>query len=171
MSTGYDYSRDTLLELFLRMQFPERTPKESALIRDFLQAHIHEYEPYSFTVRVGQGVTPNPDHLPGVQRQTVLNSQMRIDMLAWQGAQPFIFEVKERATHAAIGQLLTYRHLWMEEHPDDPAPQLAVIARTIDPDMERVFANSDVTVYLYPPAAGDGGAAPGGVSTLDGASA
>jgi hypothetical protein len=165
MSNGYDYSRETLLELFLRMQFPERTPKESALIRDFLQLHITEYEPYSFTVRVGQGSAPNPDHLPGVQRQTVLNSQMRIDVLAWQGPQPFIFEVKERANHHAIGQLLTYRQLWMEDNPDARAPQLAVIARTIEPDMERVYADNGITVYLVTPADGDGGAPNGGVPT------
>jgi hypothetical protein len=171
MSSGYDYSRETLLELFLRMQFPERTPRESALIRDFLQAHIHEYENYSFTVRVGQGTAPNPDHLPGVQRQTVLNSQMRIDMLAWQGVQPFIFEVKERAIHAAIGQLITYRHLWMQENPDAREPRLAVIARTIEPDMEPVFAANGIDVYLYPPAAGDGRTSAGGVSPLDGATA
>jgi hypothetical protein len=171
MAAGYDYSRDTLLELFLRMQFPERTPKESALIRDFLQVHIHEYERYSFTVRVGAGTPANPDHLPGVQRQTVLNSQMRIDMLAWQGEQPWIFEVKERAIHAAIGQLLTYRHLWMEDNPDEREPRLAVIARTIEPDMERVFRAAGVDVYLYAAAAGDGGAASGGLSPLDGATA
>jgi hypothetical protein len=57
--------------------------------------------------------------------------------MAWIGAQPFMFEVKKRANHHAIGQLMTYRQLWMEDNPDAPVPRLAVIARTIDPDMER----------------------------------
>jgi hypothetical protein len=171
MSNGYDYSRDQLLDVFVRMRFPERSDRESTLYRDFLQAHIHEYENYSFQVRVGQGVTPNPDHLPGVQRQTVRNSKMKIDMLAWQGPQPFIFEVKERAIHAAIGQLITYRHLWMEENPDAREPRLAVIARTIEPDMEPVFAANGIDVYLYPPAAGDGRTPGGGLSPVDGATA
>jgi hypothetical protein len=171
MSNGYDYDRSTLLTLFVGMQFPERTPRESALIADFLRAHIDEYERYSFTVRVGQGAAPNPEHLPGVQRQTVTNSQLRIDMLAWQGAQPFIFEVKDRAIHAAIGQLLSYRHLWMEDNPDALEPRLAVIARTIEPDMERVYRASEITVYLYPPAAGDGGTTDGGVPANNGAPA
>lgn len=156
MSSGYDYTRDTLLELFVRLQFPERTQKESALIRDFLQAHILEYDRYSFTVRVGQGKTPDPDHLPGVQRQTVTNSQLRIDMLAWRGSQPFIFEVKERGIHAGIGQLLTYRHLWMEENPDAPEPPIALICRTIDLDMERVYKAQGIDVYEFTPDAGDG---------------
>ena len=167
MSSGYDYTRATLLELFLRIQFPERTPRESALIRDFLQEHILDYDDYSFTVRVGQGESPNPNHLPGVQRQTVTNSQMRIDMIAWSGGLPFIFEVKERANHHGIGQLFTYRHLWMEEHPDAPEPQLAVIARIIAPDMVPVYANSGITVYLYPPESGGGGDAGSGLQPDD----
>lgn len=171
MPDGYDFDRNTLLHLFVGMHFPERSPREDALIADFLRAHVEEYERYSFSVRVGQGVTPNPDHLPGVQQQSIRNSQMRIDMLAWQGDQPFVFEVKERANHHAIGQLLTYRHLWMEDNPDARAPNLAVVARTIEPDMERVFAAAGVTVYLYDAAAGDGGTPTGGVSTGNGATA
>jgi hypothetical protein len=150
------------------MQFPERSAVESAIIADFLAAHLLEYDRYSITVRVGQGVTPNPDHLPGVQRQTRSNSQMRIDLMAWQGEQPFIFEVKLRANHHAIGQLVTYRQLWMEDNPDAPAPQLAVLARTIDPDMPAIFAANGITVYLYDAPTGDGRTASGGVPLGDG---
>src|SRR5215831_14050 len=164
MQAGETISRQDLLPVFLGMLFPERTPRESSLIADFLQAHIHEYDRFAFSVRVGKGVPPNPDHLPGVQRQSVRNSQMRIDVMTWQGEQPFIFEVKERAIHAALGQVQTYSHLWQEDHPDAPAPILGVIARTIEPDMERVFQTNGVTVYLYPPAAGSGGTTSGGLS-------
>lgn len=167
MSTGYDYTRDQILAVAVRMQFPERSAEESALICAFLMAHGLEYDRYAVSVRVGQGVTPDPSHLPGVQRQTIRNSQLRIDLIAWADAQPWIFEVKRRANHHAIGQLRTYRQLWMEEHPDAREPRLAVIARTIDPDMERVFPNEGIDVYLYPAAAGGGGAAVGGVPAPD----
>lgn len=167
MSQGYDYTRDQLLAMSIRMQFPERSALESELLWYFLQAHGLEYQRFSITVRVGQGAAANPDHLPGVQRQTLSNSQLRIDMMAWIGAQPFIFEVKHRANHYAVGQLLTYRHLWMEENPDAPEPRLAVIARTIEPDMERVFQANGIDVYLYAPAAGDVGTADSGVSPAD----
>lgn len=167
MSSGYDYTREQLADLVVGLQFPERTPRESALIVDFLKHHRHEYDTYSVSVRVGQGATPDPKHLPGVQRQTVRNSQMRIDLLAWQGPQPFIFEVKQRANHGAIGQLRTYKRLWMEEHPDEPEPAVAVIARTIEPDMERVYADEGIIVYLYPPAASGGGAAASGLPPDD----
>ena len=156
MSNGYDFDRPTLMELYVRMQFPERTQWESAILRDFLVAHISEYDNYSFSVRVGDGLTPDPTHLPGVQRNTTFSTRKRIDMIAWQGTQPFIFEVKRRVNPGALGQLVTYRHLWMEEHPDAREPIIAAIGRTSDPDTERVFAAAGVQIYLYDAPAGNG---------------
>lgn len=167
MSDGYDYDRATLLELFLKIQFPERNLRESAIIRDFLQQHIGEYDRYSFSVRVGQGLTPDPEHLAGVQRSTVFSTQKRIDMMAWQGDQPFIFEVKDRLNVYVLGQLQSYAHLWSEEHPDAPAPRLVAITRYGDPDIERVLEANGVDVYLYEPTVSRDGVAPGGASSVD----
>jgi hypothetical protein len=153
------------------MHYPERSGREDALIADFLSHHIDEYDRYSFSVRVGSGRPADPAHLPGVQRQAVRNSQMRIDMVGWQGPQATIFEVKERAIHSALGQLQTYAHLWMQDNPDALAPRLAVIARTIEPDMEGVFQAAGIPVYLYEPAASSGGTASGGTPSVNGASA
>lgn len=164
MSSGYDYTRGTLLELFLRMQFPERTQRESALIRDFLSRHIHEYDRFSFSVRVGQGLTPDPTHLSGIQFNSAHSTKKRIDIVAWRGVQPVIFEVKFRANPAAIGQLVTYRQLWMEDNPNEPEPELACIARYSDPDSMRVFAAAGITLYLYDAPAGDSGDVASGVS-------
>jgi hypothetical protein len=168
MSSGYDYSRAEILKLSIRMQFPERSAEESAIIWDFLQAHGLEYDRFSITVRVGQGVPVDPTHSPGVRRQAFRNSQLRIDLMTWVDAQPFIWEVKLRANHHAIGQLFTYRHLWMEENPDAPEPRLGVLARAIDPDMERVYQSAGIAVYLYAAAAGDDGTPTSGVSPNDG---
>ena len=170
-TNGYDYDRATLMELFLKIQFPERNLRESAIIRDFLVLHIGEYDRFSFSVRVGQGLTPDPTHLPGVQRNTIFSTQKRIDMMAWQGAQPWIFEVKERLGPGTVGQLVTYAHWWMKEHPDAAEPRLAVIARYGDPDTERVLEENGIDLYLYEPAAGDDGNDGGGVSPGNGAPA
>ena len=171
MYPSVDYTRGTLLELFARMQFPERTHRESALIRDFLTRHIHEYDNYQFSVRVGQGLTPDPSHLPGVQDNTRHSTKKRIDIVAWNGEQATIFEVKFRANPAAIGQLATYRHLWMEEHPNAREPELAVIARYTDPDTQRVYDAAGITLYLYEAPDDGGGDASGGVPADDAAPA
>lgn len=168
---GYTIDRATLTKMLAMLRLPERSKAESALAADFLVAHISEYTRFDFTVRVGQGQQPNPAHDPAVQANTVRGSRMIIDMIAYQGDQPWIFEIKQRAIHHALGQVITYAHLWQLENPDAPTPRLGVIARTIEPDMEVVFPEYGVTVYLFPPDAPGGTAPSGGVSPVNGAAA
>src|SRR5579859_3317242 len=160
MSTGYDYTQASLREQLVKIQFPERTPNESAIIRDWLLRHLEEFDRYSLSVRVGAGIAPDPTHDAGVQASTAFSSRKRIDILAWKGNQPYIFEVKQRLIPAALGQLLTYAHLWMEENPDAAQPILGAIARTSDDDTNRVLQVHGVTVYLVPPSTSDGGTVP-----------
>jgi hypothetical protein len=146
---GYQFGADDLATLILRRFYPERTDRESTVIRDFLLAHGREYDRFAFSVRVGQGATPDPSHLPAVQANAVFSSRKRIDILAWSGAQPTIIEVKERVTPASLGQILTYRHLFLEENPDALEPALVVIGRFSDADTLRALQAAGVTVYIY----------------------
>lgn len=163
MSTGYDFDQRSIVEQLVRMEFPERNQYESAIIADFLKLHYQEYDRYSISVRVGRGLTPDATHLPGVQANTIRGTQKRIDMMAWQGLQPFIFEVKVRVAPYALGQLLTYRHLWLEDNPDALEPRLVVIARVGDPDTERVLEQNGVDVYIFESTDDSGGDAGSGV--------
>jgi hypothetical protein len=60
-----------------------------------------------------------------------------------------LIEAKTRVTHAVLGQLLTDRQLWLEDHPDAKDPRLVAIGRTSDPDTLRVLSAHGIDVYLY----------------------
>ena len=147
--SGYDYGPDSFAQLLIAKFYPERTDKESAIIRDYLKAHLIEFDRVSFSVRVGKGATPDPDHLPAIQRATVYSSQKRIDVVAWQGNQVFLIEAKSIVGYAVMGQLLLDRHLWLEDYPDSPEPSLVAIGRTSDPDSLRGLSSHGVDVFLY----------------------
>ena len=161
---GYDFTKADLPLLLVRKYFPERTDRESRIILDWLAAHGDDYDRITFSVHIGDGLAPNPDHLPGIQKTTTYSTQKRIDVLAWQGSQPTIIEVKERVTPAALGQILTYRVLFLEELPDAPEPRLVVIGRYSDPDTIKGLNAHGVDVLLYPAdvTAGASAAAPAG---------
>jgi hypothetical protein len=145
----YEYAGDDLALLLIRKAYPERTDGESLVIRSYLLAHLKEFDRITFGKRVGKGELPDPSHLPAIQRQTVLNTQKRIDILAWRGSQPVIIEVKQRVTPAALGQILTYRHHFLDENPDAPEPELVVVGRESDADTLVALQAHGVTVYLY----------------------
>jgi hypothetical protein len=78
----YAFDRNDFALLLIRKAYPERTDGESAVIRAFLLEHLNEFDSIVFGKRVGQGEPPDPTHLPAIQRQTTLNTQKRIDILA-----------------------------------------------------------------------------------------
>lgn len=149
LSDGYTFERGSLAELIIRKAYPERTTRESAVIRDFLRAHGEQFDRFAFSVRVGQGVTPNPEHMDGVQRSTAWSSRKRIDLLLWRGDQPTIGEVKERVGPGTLGQLLGYRQLWLEENADAVEPTLIAIGRYSDDDTIRILTQHGISVYLF----------------------
>ena len=154
---GYLFTRDDFVQMLARKWFPERTDRESGVIRDYLAAHHQEFDRLTFGKRVGAGLEPDPPHLEGVQRNTARFTKKRIDILAWTGNQATIIEVKERITPASLGQILTYRQLLLEEIPDAIEPRLVVIGRYSDEDTIRALVGHGVTVYTYaaPDAVGD----------------
>lgn len=146
---GYRFTSEDLATLLLRKYYPERTTDESKVIRDFLMARGREYSAYEFSVRVGQGVEPDPDHLPGVQATTKFSTQKRIDMIVWRRDQPVIVEVKIRIQHGTVGQLRMYRHLLLEDRPAIKEPELLAVGRYMDRDTERFMAAEGIPVLLY----------------------
>jgi len=151
MEDRYRYDASDFATLLLRKFYPERTDRESGVIRDYLQAHLHDFDRVSFSVRIGTGQQPDPTHLEGVQQNTAYSSKKRIDILGYFGKQPTIVEVKERITPAALGQILAYRHLFLEEFPDAPEPLLVIVGRYSDDDTIRVLQAHGITVYTYTP--------------------
>jgi len=148
---GYSYGSDDLALLLIKRTYNELTDRESVVIRAFLEARGRLYERYEFSVRVGTGIAPDPSHLPGVQANTARSSKKRIDILLWQGDQPTIVEAKERISPAVLGQLLTYRHLLLEDRPGIKKPFLIAIGRYSDDDTIRVLQTGGVDVYTYTP--------------------
>lgn len=160
---GYTYDTADFATLLLQKQYHERTQGESAVIKAFLLRHLQDYDRIIFGKRVGRGLTPNPSHLEGVQQNTVFSSMLRIDILAWRDSQPVLIEVKQRVTPSALGQILTYRHHFVEEFPGAPEPELVVVGREAVDDAVVALQAHNVTVYLYADAIAGGAAAGGSV--------
>jgi hypothetical protein len=163
MDEPYQFTRDDLATLLLRKFYPERTDRESRVIRAWLLNHGAEFDRLSFSVRVGQGATPDPTLPANLQKQQAFVSKKRIDLLAWKGVLPTIVEVKYLVTLASLGQILSYRVFFLEENPSAADPDLVVIGAAGDPDSIRSLQAHDVTVELFPSAlAPDAAAGVGG---------
>ncbi len=135
-----------------RDRFPGLLPVEVAILRPWLAKHEKEYDRFDFNVRVGAGFDPGPTWDVATRGMAVANSQKRIDAVGYQGTQPTIIEVKERAGTSALGALLTYAHLFAMQFRGLAAPKLLLVTNRLQPDMEGPLRAVGIAVELVPTA-------------------
>src|SRR5919106_4281182 len=139
---GYEYTADRFPELYIARFFPERTKHETLQLRDYLRAHAHEFTRVMFSVRIGQGVHPDPSIPPRIAVGLVRSSRRRIDLVGWNGDQATLVEAKTYCGHQVMGQLVSDFQLWREEFPTHPPPRLVAVGRfSSDDDIRILNAN------------------------------
>jgi hypothetical protein len=130
-------------------KYPGMLVDETVVWRAWAALHEAEYDRFDHNIRIGPAHDPGPAFRPDVRKGEMLNSQMRIDSVGWQGidvgllppgevtatqiyelfpsAIATIFEVKRRATLAAYGEIMGYNHAWIEDYPQQPKPLLMIV--------------------------------------------
>lgn len=146
-----------------RLKFPAMLPEETLVMRAWLRLYEHLYDAFDYNTRIGAGDVPPNVTNEATVRNAVLNSQLRIDAVGWQGIHGFktptdayppsvvyaqfpnaratIIEVKRRAATGATNGIISYGHLWAVEFGQFPAPTrriaCATYSQTIVPILQR----------------------------------
>lgn len=146
-----------------RLKFPAMLPEETLVMRAWLRSYEHLYDRFDYNTRIGAGDVPPNVTNDATVRDAILNSQLRIDAVAWQGIGQFktlddayppsviyplfpnaratIIEVKRRAATAGTNAIISYGHLWAHEYGQFPAPTrilaCATYSQTITPILLR----------------------------------
>jgi hypothetical protein len=146
-----------------RLKFPAMLPEETLVMRAWLRLYEHLYDAFDYNTRIGAGDIPPNVTNEATVRDAVLNSQLRIDAVGWQGIAGFktpndayppsvvyplfpnaratIVEVKRRAATAGTNAIISYGHLWAHEYGQFPAPTrilaCATYSQTIVPILQR----------------------------------
>lgn len=157
------------------LSYPGMLVDETVVWRAWALLHQREYDRFDHNIRIGPAKDPGPGFLPSVRKAEMLNSQMRVDSIGWQGVDPAlipstaespadiyavfpsaestIFEVKRRATLAAYGEIMGYAHAWAAEFPNNPTPRLVIVcadyAQTILPATAASGVHIDVVAANF----------------------
>lgn len=153
---GYWFTAADLPTLQTAAYYNEKTANESDVIRDYLLQHGAEYDKFGINVRVGLARTPDPTHLLGVQKSTIYSSRKRIDLVGIKGTVHTLIEAKQKIEPSALGQLLTYRRLYLADNPGVTEAPLIAIGRYTDTDTQESLNAHGVKVILYTEAPSNG---------------
>jgi hypothetical protein len=139
------------IELLLgRRVYPAMTPVESEIVRKWLRVNRDRYERVEFNVRLGAGMELDESTDDSVRAIALLATQKRADVVAWNGLDPTIIEIKPRVGFSALGQLLGYRWLWKTTYPEQRQPALLAVGETAVSETAALFAAHGVALELVP---------------------
>ena len=110
-------------------------PDELLLARAWLTKHRGDYSSALINVLVGAGFDPGPSYPDNIRAMSLRVTKRRIDIVAFTGLQPTLIELKDRIGLSAIGQLLTYKTLYLALNPLSPVPLLMAVGHDLGPDV------------------------------------
>ena len=137
-------------ELLERKRYPGMTRFESIITRDWLLQAGERFDSIDFNVRLGTGRDPGPDFPEFIRRDAILLTQKRADIIATSDGRVTIAEVKIQGKLSAVGQLLGYKVLYREAHPNGARIIMLLIARDVDPDIDSVLIAQGIQVVIIP---------------------
>lgn len=138
-------------QLLRERKYPRMAQTESDVTRAWIRKFGRDYDDLFFQVPLGQGRTARDDDPAYLQQLALDLSRQRADIIAWHGNAVDIIEAKDRATAGAMGQLLSYRSLWLKEHPETPVARLLVIAREVSLDVMHVYRENGIEFEIVIP--------------------
>jgi hypothetical protein len=146
---------EQLAGLLAQQPFPGLNAHEDRLARKWLIEWFPLYDEVRFQVHVGGGVDPGEAFAENMRRMYRYNSQKRMDLVAIGPWSVCLVEIKQRIELAALGQLLGYRYLWLQEHVD-PLQHVEMMALGFEAgeDVAAVMRAHGVRLVLYE---GEGG--------------
>jgi hypothetical protein len=133
-----------------RSKYPGMQVAEILIWRAWLQQYGALYDHFDYNTRLGPGTVPPDTLVEPYRAASIAASQLRLDAVGWQGAQPTIFEVERYAKARAIGQLLTYRSLWEQDYPTSPSPELCLVCSDYNRQISPALVEHGIALAVVP---------------------
>jgi hypothetical protein len=137
---------------FSRSRYPRLREEESNVLREYIKETGKDtIDRLRTAVPVGEGEFPGTPETPQEKQKKIL-SQWKIDAVIDRMDRQEIIELKSRATHTAVGQVLAY-DLALGERPDEPVESRRVVAAfRAHPDLSVFARRVNVRVNTVPQA-------------------
>jgi len=104
---------------------------------------------YSFQYRLPTEYKPIPKELLPEERRMILAlRELKIDILIETPTLDYICEVKRQTDTRMLGQLETYRNIYVTKVKPGRAVQLVAIVEAEDPTLKAVFAERGIRVIV-----------------------
>ncbi len=131
-----------------RYKYPHMIGEDREIWNRFVLKFPGRFDTVDYDFRVGKGMETDPNWPEYMKVDAIALTQKRIDVLAWDGEQPTIIEVKKRVGLSTLGQILGYFQLFIDVYKKIKKPKVLVVCETIGRDDLRVLEVNEVPVEV-----------------------
>lgn len=137
-------------ELMAAAKLKGMVETEIAIMKRWIVAHAADFDRIEFEVRLGPGGDAPASWTDAQRAEYKHLTQRRADAIAWLGDHAAIIEVKSRLKPQDLGQLLSYRWLFINDNPTLPHPRLIAIAIRGAEEVINTLRVHGIDVELFP---------------------
>jgi hypothetical protein len=132
---------------FIHLSKPEK-----GLWLTWMREHYGEYTGMQYDIHVGDGLPVDDAWPENVKAMSQAITRHRIDAMCWKEKTLWIMEIKPYAGVGGIGQLLSYRELYVKDTGYASPIQLGLITDFLTPDMSWLCKRFSITPFTVVPA-------------------
>lgn len=134
------------------LDFAGRPPHMSAvdfeLWKRFRVKFTLPFEALHFDAAVGRGAAPTPDVAPEVASAWQRLTRQRLDVVGASAAGWTIIELRGAAGPGAIGSLVVYRDLWLDDPPDARPVALWLVTDVLPENLQLTLQKQAIRLFL-----------------------
>lgn len=123
-------------------------PLDIAIWERFLDKYAEQYTGFDYDIKVGTGAPIEPGLASNYAHMIGTLSKYRIDCVGHSNSSIDIIEVKPAASTTAIGQLVMYTKLFMEDFSPDLKVRGVIVTDREMPDMKLLTEHLGFGYYI-----------------------
>ena len=121
-----------------RGNYPHMFPGDVAVWERFLDSYGSIYTGFQYDIMCGVECEQFPRWEENYRRDAAVLSRLRIDAVGYRSDGIDIIEVKPRAGAAAIGQILTYRDLFIQDYKPSQSVRGVIVTGIVDENVKAI---------------------------------
>lgn len=129
-------------------KYPHLLGEDVPVWNRFIELYPDRFDTVDYDTHVGSGIDTPTGPIDEVSEQWRNLTKKRIDAIGWKGELPTIVEVKFRVGLDTLGQILGYRFLYLEAHPDIKGIPILIVCALIGPDDIHVLDHFNVPYVI-----------------------
>lgn len=123
----------------MAVKYPHMLPHETLIWDRFIAVYGLPEGDVDYDVHLGKGAEVNPLWPSWMVRMVRQLSTHRADVVVTRPDEVLIIETKSIAGMGAVGQLVGYEALWLQEHGVDRPVNLLCVCERMEADIRTVF--------------------------------